>query len=318
MFAGPPGQQRAGADILSCVPDALGVAMMGGIGHLVDSGPLLLAMPVALAAGAVTFLSPCCLPLVPGYLSYLTGMSGTAARAPEAAAAGAAAAPGAAQAAGAGGATLTLPVASGPPGSELAVPAKGRAVLGTLLFVLGFSVVFAIEALALSSAALTLRNDEQVLTRILGAVIIVLGLMFVGALDRFSFSGRIFRPQFRPRAGLAGAPLLGAVFGLGWTPCIGPTLAAVLTLGVTTGSSGRAVVLAFVYALGLGIPFLLVAAAFQRGVAVFGFFRRHGRLITQIGGALLIAVGVLEVTGAWGSAVVWLQAHWLAGYNAPI
>ena len=297
--------------------------MMGGIGHLVDSGPLLLAMPVALAAGAVTFLSPCCLPLVPGYLSYLTGMSGTAVRdgngTAEAPAAGAEApAAAAVKVAGAGGGIMTVPVASAPAGSGLAVPAKGRAVLGTLLFVLGFSVVFAVEALALSTAALTLRHDEQLLTRILGGVIIVLGLMFVGAFDRFSFSGRIFRPQFRPRAGLAGAPLLGAVFGLGWTPCIGPTLAAVLTLGVTTGSSGRAVVLAFVYALGLGIPFLLVAVAFERGIRVFGFFRRHGRLITQIGGALLIAVGVLEVTGAWGSAVVWLQAHWLAGYNSPL
>ena len=297
--------------------------MIGGIGHLVDSGPLLLAMPVALAAGAVTFLSPCCLPLVPGYLSYLTGMSGTAVRdgngTAEAPAAGAEApAAAAVKVAGAGGGIMTVPVASAPAGSGLAVPAKGRAVLGTLLFVLGFSVVFAIEALALSTAALTLRDDEQVLTRILGAVIIALGLMFVGAFDRFSFSGRIFRPQFRPRAGLAGAPVLGAVFGLGWTPCIGPTLAAVLTLGVTTGSSGRAVVLAFVYALGLGIPFLLVAVAFERGIRVFGFFRRHGRLITQIGGALLIAVGILEVTGAWGSAVVWLQAHWLAGYNSPL
>ena len=297
--------------------------MIGGIGHLVDSGPLLLAMPVALAAGAVTFLSPCCLPLVPGYLSYLTGMSGTAVRdgngTAEVPAAGAEApAASAVSVAGAGGGVMTVPVASAPAGSGLAVPAKGRAVLGTLLFVLGFSVVFAIEALALSTAALTLRDDEQLLTRILGAVIIALGLMFVGAFDRFSFSGRIFRPQFRPRAGLAGAPVLGAVFGLGWTPCIGPTLAAVLTLGVTTGSSGRAVVLAFVYALGLGIPFLLVAVAFERGIRVFGFFRRHGRLITQIGGALLIAVGVLEVTGAWGSAVVWLQAHWLAGYNSPL
>ena len=297
--------------------------MIGGIGHLVDSGPLLLAMPVALAAGAVTFLSPCCLPLVPGYLSYLTGMSGTAVRdgngTAEAPAAGAEApAAAAVKVAGAGGGIMTVPVASAPAGSGLAVPAKGRAVLGTLLFVLGFSVVFAIEALALSTAALTLRDDEQLLTRILGGVIIALGLMFVGAFDRFSFSGRIFRPQFRPRAGLAGAPVLGAVFGLGWTPCIGPTLAAVLTLGVTTGSSGRAVVLAFVYALGLGIPFLLVAVAFERGIRVFGFFRRHGRLITQIGGALLIAVGVLEVTGAWGSAVVWLQAHWLAGYNSPL
>jgi cytochrome c-type biogenesis protein len=293
--------------------------MIDGIGHLVDSGPLLLAMPVALAAGAVTFLSPCCLPLVPGYLSYLTGMSGTAVPAPAADAAPVPAAVGAAAvgtaAAGAGGAAVTVPVAgrAGP-----AAPATGRAVLGTLLFVLGFSAVFAIEALALSSAALTLRNDDELLTRILGGVIIVLGLMFVGAFDRFSFSGRIFRPQFRPRAGLAGAPLLGAVFGLGWTPCIGPTLAAVLSLGVTTGSSGRAVVLAFVYALGLGIPFLLVAVAFQRGISLFGFFRRHGRLITQVGGIMLIAVGLLEVTGAWGSAVIWLQTHWLAGYNPPI
>jgi cytochrome c-type biogenesis protein len=291
--------------------------MIDGIGHLVDSGPLLLAMPVALAAGAVTFLSPCCLPLVPGYLSYLTGMSGTAVRAPEAEAAVAAPA-GAAQAAGAGGATLTVPVAAARGRAAPAGPGAGRAVLGTLLFVLGFSAVFAIEALALSSAALTLRDDGQLLTRILGGVIIVLGLMFVGAFDRFSFSGRIFRPQFRPRAGLAGAPLLGAVFGLGWTPCIGPTLAAVLSLGVTTGSSGRAVVLAFVYALGLGVPFLLVAVAFQRGISLFGFFRRHGRLITQIGGVMLIAVGLLEVTGAWGSAVAWLQTHWLAGYNPPI
>jgi cytochrome c-type biogenesis protein len=291
--------------------------MIDGIGHLVDSGPLLLAMPVALAAGAVTFLSPCCLPLVPGYLSYLTGMSGTAVRAPEAEAAAVAPA-GAAQAAGAGGATLTVPVAAARGRAAPAGPGAGRAVLGTLLFVLGFSAVFAIEALALSSAALTLRDDDQLLTRILGGVIIVLGLMFVGAFDRFSFSGRIFRPQFRPRAGLAGAPLLGAVFGLGWTPCIGPTLAAVLSLGVTTGSSGRAVVLAFVYALGLGVPFLLVAVAFQRGISLFGFFRRHGRLITQIGGVMLIAVGLLEVTGAWGSAVAWLQTHWLAGYNPPI
>jgi cytochrome c-type biogenesis protein len=291
--------------------------MIDGIGHLVDSGPLLLAMPVALAAGAVTFLSPCCLPLVPGYLSYLTGMSGAAA-APQAEAAALAAPAGAAQAAGAGGATLPVPVAAAPDRGRPAAPPAGRAVLGTLLFVLGFSAVFAVEALALSSAALTLRDDDQVLTRVLGGVIIALGLMFVGAFDRFSFSGRIFRPQFRPRAGLAGAPVLGAVFGLGWTPCIGPTLAAVLSLGVTTGSSGRAVVLAFVYALGLGVPFLIVAVAFQRGISLFGFFRRHGRLITQIGGVMLIAVGLLEVTGAWGSAVAWLQTHWLAGYNPPI
>ena len=142
--------------------------------------------------------------------------------------------------------------------------------------------------------------------------------MFLGAFDRFSFSGRIFKPQFRPQAGLAGAPLLGVLFGLSWTPCIGPTLSAVLALGVGTGSTTRAALLVFVYCLGLGIPFLIVAFAFQRGASLFGFARRHGRLITQIGGVLLIVVGLLEVTGAWSSAVLWLKIHWLSSYNSPI
>jgi cytochrome c-type biogenesis protein len=311
--------------------------MVGGIEQLVDSGPLLLAMPVALAAGAVSFLSPCCLPLVPGYLSYLTGMSGTsvADRAPAGARAAESLSPAAASAAagGQGPAVATIPRtaaggATGPadagpppvpgPRSGLAARTRGRAVLGTLLFVLGFGAVFTVEGAAIGSLGLALHSHEKILTQILGGVIILLGLLFLGAFDRFTVTGRIFRPQYRPRAGLIGAPLLGATFGLGWLPCIGPTLTAVLSLSETTGTAGRGALLAFVYALGLGIPFLIVAVAVQRGVAIFGFARRHARLVTQIGGVLLITVGLLEVTGAWSAAVTWLQVHWFPAYNAPL
>ena len=286
--------------------------MFGGIEQLVDSGPLLLALPVAAAAGAVTFLSPCCLPLVPGYLSYLTGMSGTTVTT------GNSGSPPPPAPASGSGPSAVVTQATAAPAIAAPVPARGPAVLGTLLFVLGFSVVFAVEALVFGSLSQALHAHEQGLSQVLGGLVILLGLMFAGVFDRFSFTGRIFRPQFRPRAGLAGAPVLGVLFALSWTPCIGPTLTAVFALGATTGSAARAVVLAFVYALGLGVPFLIVAVAFQRGISVFGFARRHGRLITQIGGVLLITVGVLEVTGAWNSAIIWLKVHWLAGYNTPI
>jgi cytochrome c-type biogenesis protein len=191
-------------------------------------------------------------------------------------------------------------------------------VLGTLLFVLGFAAVFTIEGATFGGVSQALHYHLKLLTQILGVVVILLGLMFLGVFDRFPVTGRIFRPRYRPQAGLAGAPLLGVAFGLGWTPCIGPTLSAVLTLGLTTGSTGRGALLAFIYALGLGIPFLIVAFAFQRGVSLFAFARRHARTVTQVGGALLIVVGLLEVTGAWSSAVTWLQTHWLTNYNAPI
>jgi cytochrome c-type biogenesis protein len=283
--------------------------MSGGVAHLVSAGPVLLAIPVAVAAGAVTFLSPCCLPLVPGYLSYVTGMSGTAVTGTEPAGAGdpALAAAGAI----ATGTTLTLAPAT-------AAQARNRVVLGTLLFVLGFSALFAIEGIAVSSIGVALASHEEVISRVLGGIIVLLGLMFMGAFDRFMLAGRIFRPSFRPQAGLAGAPLLGVMFGLSWTPCIGPTLAAVLLLGENSGTAARGGLLAFVYGLGIGIPFLIVAFAFQRGVTVFGWARRHARLITRIGGVMLVAVGLLEVSGAWNSAIVWLQVHWLSGYTAPL
>ncbi len=299
--------------------------MSGGVEHLVLSGPVLLAIPVAAAAGAVTFLSPCCLPLVPGYLSYVTGMSGTSVRddgQASVAAADRAARPGthaaaAGSVAGPGSAGTVAATVERPAHQPYGTP-RGRVVLGTLLFVLGFSVLFALEGITVSSVGDALASHSGVITKVLGGVIILLGLLFMGAFDRFSFAGRMFRPAFRPRAGLAGAPLLGVMFGLGWTPCIGPTLTAVLTLSENSGTALRGGLLAFIYGLGLGVPFLIVAFAFQRGVSVFGFARRHARLITRIGGVMLIAVGVLEVTGAWASAVTWLQVHWFNGYTSPL
>ncbi len=286
---------------------------MSGAAQLVSSGPLLLALPVAAAAGAVTFLSPCCLPLVPGYLSFVTGMAGAAGTQP-------------APAAG-----PSAPPAPGPDGSAVAVaapplapvipagpPPRGRVVAGTALFVLGFSVVFVAYGAALGGLGHLLTGHASLLTRILGGLTILLGLLFAGVFDRFSFAGRIVRPAARPKAGLAGAPLLGVMFGLGWTPCIGPTLTAVLALSASTGTVGRGAVLAFVYALGLGIPFLLVSLGFSMVMRAFAFFRRRARLVTRIGGAMLVGVGLLEVTGAWSSFMAWLQVHWVSSYQPPL
>ena len=290
--------------------------MSGSIGQLVMSGPLVLAVPVALAAGAVTFISPCCLPLVPGYLSYAAGMSGADAQrsadplappgGPSPSVAGAAAGPG------------TVAVVALPPAVRSGSAMRGRTVAGTALFVLGFSALFASYGAAFGGLGVMLLSHQQVLLQVLGGLTIVLGLLFAGAFDRFALAGRVLRPSARPRAGLAGAPLLGVMFGLGWTPCIGPTLAAVLTLAVTTGSAARGAFLAFVYGLGIGIPFLIVAALFQRGMGLFSFARRHAALVTRVGGALLVIVGVLQVSGAWAAAMTWLKIHWIGGYQLPL
>jgi cytochrome c-type biogenesis protein len=300
--------------------------------NLVSTGPLILAIPVAAAAGAVTFLSPCCLPLVPGYLSYITGMSGAGTSRKAAAGTVALSADGTAAAGtatvaiegageGPGGgvttATVTAPQDPGAPSAPGATQ-KGRAVAGTALFVAGFSAVFAVYGLAFGGLGHLLRAHDTGLTQVLGGITILLGLMFAGAFDRFSFAGRIFRPSMRPRAGLAGAPLLGVMFGFGWTPCIGPTLTAVLALSETSGTAARGAFLAFVYGLGLGVPFLIVAGAFQRAVNVLGFFRRNARLVSRIGGAMLVLVGALEVSGAWTSAIDWLHTHWFSSYVPPL
>jgi cytochrome c-type biogenesis protein len=291
------------------------------IDSLVSSGPLLLAIPVAAAAGAVTFLSPCCLPLVPGYLAYITGMSGAgASTAPQAgeAAGGAAAVSADGEVIVSRGGVTTGVTTQARAATAPAAPATGRAVAGTALFVVGFSLVFAIYGLAVGGLGQLLRAHTTGLTQVLGGLTILLGLLFAGAFDRFTFAGRIFRPSAKPRAGLAGAPLLGVMFGVGWSPCIGPTLAAVLALGLSSGTAARGAFLAFVYGLGLGIPFLIVAVAFQRMVNVLGFFRRNARAVSRIGGILLIVVGLLEVTGAWTSAITWLKDHWFNGYATPL
>lgn len=280
--------------------------MSTGIGHVVLSGPLILAVPVAVAAGAVTFLSPCVLPLVPGYLSYVTGMSGVDAERPPPAATSQ-------RPAGGGIAVKEATRQTARPSTP-----RPRTVVGTALFVLGFSAVFASEGVAFGGLGSLLKSHAMAVTEVLGALTIALGLLFAGVFDRFPVAGRVLRPSVRPRAGLAGAPVLGALFGVGWTPCIGPTLSVVLLLATYAGTAVRGAILMFAYGLGLGIPFLLVALAFQRSMTALGFARRHARVITRAGGAMLVAVGLLEVTGVWTAALTWLQIHWFASYQSPI
>jgi cytochrome c-type biogenesis protein len=243
---------------------------MSDLGATVASGSLLLALPIAVLAGVVSFVSPCVLPLVPGYLSYVTGMSGD--------------------------------------------PKRGRMVLGTALFVLGFAAVFVLGGALFGGLGGVLLGHSAIIARVLGALTIVLGLGFLGLIPGLQRDVRIHR---LPAAGLAGAPLLGIVFGLGWTPCIGPTLAVVLTLSVNQGSAARGAALAFAYALGLGMPFVLAGLAYRRALHTFKAVRRHTVLITRIGGAMLVAVGLLLVTGWWGGIIAGLQG-WVGGFEPVI
>ncbi|MGY1641170.1 cytochrome c biogenesis CcdA family protein [Geodermatophilus sp. SYSU D00703] len=262
---------------------------------LVTDGPLLVAAAVAALVGLVSFASPCVLPLVPGYLSYVTGLAGTGVRTTAPALAG--------EGAPATGGTAT---AVRPDVDERSP--RGRMVLGAVLFVLGFTVVFVAFGAAFGGLGRLLLQHADVLTRVFGVVTIVMGLAFLGWLP---FLQRTARLSARPVAGLAGAPLLGVVFGLGWTPCLGPTLAAVNSLAYVEATAGRGALLGVAYCLGLGVPFVLVALGARWALGATSFLRRHARTVTSAGGALLLVVGVLLVTGAWTEMMGWLRS-WLA------
>lgn len=255
------------------------------------SGPLLLALTVSLVAGLVSFLSPCVLPLVPGYVSYVTGLAG---------------------------ADLDAALGTDPLGrpvrSETTTPARARVrwriVAGSLLFVAGFTIVFVLSGVVVAGLGQALMAHQTLLERIVGAVVIVLGLGFLGVIPGLQREARFHR---LPSAGLIGAPVLGAVFALGWVPCVGPTLGAVLGLASVQASLDRGVLLSVAYCLGLGIPFLLFGLGFRRLLVAFTAIRRHSRWVTRIGGGLLILVGLALLTGAWDQFTVWLRATVGAG-----
>jgi cytochrome c-type biogenesis protein len=257
--------------------------------QLVTDGPLLLAAAVAALVGLISFASPCVLPLVPGYLSYVAGLVGTGTRA-------------------------SAPVRSGGGGTATAVRTtderspRGRMVLGALLFVLGFTAVFVAFGAAFGGLGRALLEYGDVLTRIFGVVTIVVGLGFLGWLPLLQRTKRL---SARPVAGLAGAPLLGVVFGLGWTPCLGPTLSAVYSLAFSEATAGRGALLSVAYCLGLGVPFVLVALGARWALGATSFLRHHARTVTRVGGAVLVVVGVLLVTGLWTDLMEWLRG-WLA------
>ena len=241
-------------------------------GQLVVDGALWIAIPIAALAGLVSFLSPCVLPLVPGYLGYLGGAAGSN--------------PGAA----ATGSTVTAE--------------RTRLLLGVGLFIAGFTVVFVTVTILGGTFGFLLLQYANILTRILGAVVIVLGLVFIGF---FGIAQRTLRPRVQSRAGLIGAPLLGFALGVGWTPCIGPTLAAILSMSWNLGDPARAGLLGLAYSLGLGIPFLLLAVGWGWASRSVSFLRRHIRALNIVGGALLVLLGVLMVTGLWTTLMSALQ-----------
>lgn len=269
---------------------------------IVTDGSLLLAMAVAALVGLISFASPCCLPLIPGYVGYVAGLAGADVTAENRPIANGA--PGADPVRSSAPTTAAATI----PSPTIAVPSRRRLLAGSLLFVAGFSAVFISFGALFGGLGRLLYEWAPTLTRVAGVVTIVMGLSFLGALTWFQRERRIHR---RPPAGLAGAPVLGVVFGLGWTPCLGPTLAAVNTLAYTEASALRGAILGLAYCLGLGVPFVLVALGTRRALRFSALARRHAQTVMRAGGVLLIVLGVLLLTGWWDAMMIWLRA-WLA------
>jgi cytochrome c-type biogenesis protein len=238
---------------------------------IATNGPLLLAVVVAALAGLVSFLSPCILPLVPGYLSYVTGLAG---------------------------ADLTDAL------NRPTAASRGRLTLGVAGFIAGFTAVFTLMGLFTSTVGRALLGNERTIELVAGMLIVVLGLAFLGAVPGLQREWRVHR---LPAAGIASAPVLGAVFAVSWVPCVGPTLGAVLTLAAVEGSAGRAAALTVAYCFGLGLPFLAFGLGFRRLITVQKAIRRHNAWVTRVGGAMLILVGVALATGVWDAFIVWLK-----------
>jgi cytochrome c-type biogenesis protein len=235
----------------------------GSFTHAVNDGPLLVAAGVAALVGLIGFLSPCVLPLVPGYLSYVAGLSGDAEQ-----------------------------------------PSQRRMIGGALLFVLGFTAIFVAQGVLFGALGSSIRENKVTIERVFGVITIVMGIVFLGGIGLLQRELKVHR---LPKAGLVGAPLLGMAFGVAWGPCLTPTFSAVFALSYTQGTAGRGAFLTACYCLGLGIPFVLVALGFGWVSTALAFVRRHRRAVSGVGGAVLIVIGLLLVTGEWNHLIVELQ-----------
>lgn len=267
------------------------------VADLVADGSLLVAIPIAVLAGLLSFLSPCVLPLVPGYLGFIGG----AVTASDRRAVSKREAISADSSIASAGSSIKPPALTA---TIVEAPPRGRLLVGVLLFIAGFTVVFVSVAMLGGTLGRFFLEYADLITRVLGVVIIAMGLVFIGV---FGFAQRMARPQVRGNLGLIGAPLLGVALGIGWAPCIGPTLAVILTMAFDSGSAARAATLGVAYSLGLGIPFVLLTLGFGWATRSVAFVRRHIRAVNVIGGLLLIVVGLLMVSGIWTQIMAQLQ-----------